>query len=201
MHETNNQRSQCKKGGFMEFPGRKIEDDPQGLWGDGILACLRNCCFHLLSGWLMQKQSNHLPDFKLPDSSAQSKTRVIRRNRSSTIHDIGWKSLWAGVPPQQPFLSGLSRLRDTGLIFPGIHLRPSVCLPAPSFCQRQETRGEMLKPEETRSHIGMWPRACWLWGTSLLLAGSPKFWSFLFTSHTVPYPALYWITPEWHCMG
>ena len=85
-------------------------------------------------------------------------------------------------PPPQPFLSGLSGLRDLGLIFPGTHLRPSVCLPAPSFCQRQETGGEMLKPEEMRSHIGMWPRACWLWGTSLLLAGSPKFWSFLFPS-------------------
>ena len=182
MHGTNSRRGQCKKGGFTEFPGRKMEDDPRGLWGDGILAYLQNCCFHLPSGWLTLKQPNHLPDFKLPNSSAGSETRVIRLNRSSTIHDTGWKSLRAGAPPPQPFLSGLSGLRDMGLIFPGTHLRPSVCLPAPSFCQRQETGGEMLKPEEMRSHIGMWPKACWLWGTSLLLAGSPKFWSFLFPS-------------------
>ena len=170
MHETNNQRSQCKKGGFMEFPGRKMEDDPQGLWGteddpqglwgDGILACLRELLFPP-SLWV-----THAKAVQSPSRFQTARLLCSIQNKGdqteSFFHHPRYrlkKPVGQG-PPQQSFLSGLSRLRDTGLIFPGIHLRPSVCLPAPSFCQRQETRGEMLKPEETRSHFGMWPGAC-----------------------------------------
>lgn len=108
-------------------------------------------------------QPHQLPYFKLPDSSAGSKTR--KTQSESFFHHLPSMTLakkaWAkGVFPATPFPSGLSWPRDTSLIYLGSHFRSSFCLPAPSFCQRKETQGEMLKPEETRSSIRIWPRAC-----------------------------------------
>lgn len=110
-------------------------------------------------------QPHHLPDFKWPDSPDGSQTRKTQTD--SFVHHLpsmilATKAWGKEVFPATPFPSGLSWPKDTSLIFLGSHLRPSFCLPAPGFCQRKETEGGMLKPEETRSSIRIWPRACGL---------------------------------------
>lgn len=178
----------------MEFPGRKIEDDPQGLWGrdPGLFTEL----LFPPSLWV-----THAKAVQSPSRFQTARLLCSIQNKGDQTESFFHHPRYrlkepVGRPTTTLFYQG-SADSETRVSF-SQDPSQALCMSASSPASARDRRlGRDAKAR--RNEISYWDVAQSLLtlrdlpvSQALTQSSGP----FLFTSHTVPYPALYWITPE-----